>query len=102
MTFSFHPEAESEFYEAINYYETCEQGLGYDFSIQVYYTIQNILDYPAAWPVLEGGIRRCLTNRFPYGLLYSVGPNEVFTLAVMHLHRDPDYWKERITQGRIH
>jgi hypothetical protein len=31
MTFSFHAEAEAEFYEAINYYETCEQGLGEDF-----------------------------------------------------------------------
>lgn len=28
MTFSFHPDAEAEFYEAIDYYERCETGLG--------------------------------------------------------------------------
>jgi hypothetical protein len=36
MTFSFHPEAKDEFNEAIEYYEDCESGLGYDFSIGVH------------------------------------------------------------------
>ena len=42
MNFSFHPDAEAEFFEAIDYYESCEQGLGYDFSIEVHSTIQYI------------------------------------------------------------
>jgi len=58
MTFAFHPDAKSEFYEAIDYYEQCEPGLGYDFSIEVYSAIQNILTYPTAWPILEGDARR--------------------------------------------
>ncbi len=28
MTFDFHPEAEAEFLEAIEYYESCSPGLG--------------------------------------------------------------------------
>ena len=31
MTFDFHPEAETEFLEAIAYYESCAPGLGEDF-----------------------------------------------------------------------
>ena len=69
MTFSFHPEAESEFYEAIDYYESRESGLGYDFYVEVHSTIQNICYHPEAWPVQEHDVRRCLTNRFPYGAL---------------------------------
>ena len=95
MTYSFHPEAEIEFHEAINYYEEREEKLGYDFSIEVYSAIQKILDYPLAWPILSGDIRRCFTNRFPYGVLYSIESDEIFILTVMHLHRDPDYWRER-------
>ena len=95
MIFDFHPEAQTEFFKAIDYYEACEDDLGYDFAIEVYSTIQNILSFPAAWPVFEGDIRRCLTNRFPYGVLYSIESDRVFILAVMHLHRDPDYWKQR-------
>ena len=95
MTFSFHPEAEAEFIRAIEYYENSERGLGYDFSIEVHSAIQNILKYPTAWPIMEEDIRRCLVNRFPYGVIYSIEGNEIFILAVMHLRRHPDYWKKR-------
>jgi hypothetical protein len=95
MKFDFHPEAETEFLEAIAYYESCAPGLGEDFSLEVYYTVQNILSYSHAWPIVEGDVRRCLTSRFPYGILYSIEPDRVNILAVMHLHRHPDYWKSR-------
>ena len=93
MTFSFHHEAEREFLEALDYYEACEPGLGHDFYLEVQSTIQNISDYPEAWPVFEDDVRRCLTNRFPYGVVYSIEADEVFVLAVMHLRRQPGYWK---------
>lgn len=95
MIFAFHPDAKAEFFAAINYYENVETGLGFDFSVEVFATIQNIVDHPKAWPVLEGDVHRCLVNRFPYGVLYSLEKDEIYILAVMHLHRDPDYWKER-------
>jgi hypothetical protein len=96
MTFSFHPEAEDEFVKAIAYYEGCEPGLGEDFSLQIHTAIRNILAFPNAWPVLVPHIRRCLANRFPFGVLYSVESDYIFILAVMHLHRHPDYWKSRV------
>jgi hypothetical protein len=95
MKFDFHPEAEAEFLEAIAYYESSVPGLGEDFSLEVYSTIQNILSYSYAWPIVEDDIRRCLTNRFPYGVLYSIESDRIYILAVMHLHRHTDYWKSR-------
>lgn len=95
MKWSFHPEAKTEFHEAIDYYEKCESGLGEDFAMEVHTTIQNILAYPEAWPTVDGDIRRCFTNRFPYGVLYSIEPDGIFLLAVMHLHRYPGCWKHR-------
>jgi len=95
MTFYFHPEANREFIEAIDYYEECEPGLGCDFSIEIHSAVRNILDYPNAWPVLRDDTRRCLVNRFPFGILYSIEEDSIFILAVMHLHRKPDYWKHR-------
>jgi len=95
MTFSFHPEAETEFFRAIDHYERDKRGLGYDFSIEVYSAIQKIIAYPLAWPVLEGEVRRCFTKRFPFAILYVVERDGIFILAVMHLHRAPGYWKNR-------
>lgn len=100
MKFPFHPEADEEFIEAVAYYETCEPGLGLDFSREVYVTIQNALDYPTMWPEITDQIRRSLVHRFPYGVLYSVESGGIFILAVMHLHRDPDYWKHRLGTSR--
>ncbi|MBF0560396.1 MAG: type II toxin-antitoxin system RelE/ParE family toxin [Nitrospirae bacterium] len=95
MTFSFHPEAEAEFNEAIEYYEGCELGLGYDFSIEVLAAIQNIINYPIAWLIIVDDVRRCLVNRFPCGVVYSIEQDEIFILAIMNLRRQPDYWKNR-------
>ena len=95
MTFSFHPEAEEELRAAIDYYEDREAGLGYDFSLEVFTAIQNIITQPSAWPVMEDDVRRCLVNRFPFGVLYSLEPTGVFVVAVMHQRRRPDYWRSR-------
>lgn len=96
MSYRFHPEAEAELNRSIDYYESIEPGLGYDFALEVYDTIQRVVDFPKAWTLLEGDVRRSLVKRFPYGILYSIETDGVFILAVMNLHRAPDYWKHRV------
>ena len=62
----------------------------------MYETIQRVLDFPKAWIILDGDVRRSLVKRFPYGVLYSEEPDGILILAVMNLHRAPDYWKHRV------
>jgi hypothetical protein len=96
MSYRFHPEAEVELNLSIDYYESIEPGLGYDFAIEVYDTIQRVLEFPKAWTILDGEVRRSLVKRFPYGVLYSEDAGDILILAVMNLHRAPDYWKHRV------
>ena len=95
MNYSFHPDAELEFNQTIDYYEEISSELAYDFAIEIYSTIQRSITMPKAWPVLEGEIRRALVNRCPYGVLYSEENKGIYIIAVMHLHRSPEYWKYR-------
>jgi len=95
MTFSFHPEAEREFNQSIDYYEACQINLGLEFADEVYNTIQRIMAFPKAWQALDNDIRRCLTNRFPFGVIYFQKEEEIIILAVMQLNQKPNYWKER-------
>ena len=95
MTYSFHPDAEVEFNASVDYYEACQTHLGLEFAREVYKTIQTILKFPNAWQKLDGDIRRCLTNRFPFGIIYYQKENEIIILAVMQLQRKPNYWKIR-------
>jgi plasmid stabilization system protein ParE len=96
MTYDFHPEAEAEFLSAINYYEERHVGLGQDFAREVYAGVQSIIEHPKTWPVFDRAIRRRLISRFPYAILYSAERETVHILAVMHLRRDPSYWKSRL------
>ena len=95
MSYAFHPEAEAEFNQAIDYYESIRPGLGYDFAAEVLAALQRCADFPQAWVPFSGAIRRSLVRRFPYGILYAEAPQGIYILAVMNLHRDPDYWKSR-------
>jgi plasmid stabilization system protein ParE len=96
MSFHFHPDAEAELSEAIQYYEEVEPGLGQDFAVEVYSAVQRVIAYPRTWMVLDGEVRRSLVRRFPYGVLYSEEGDGILIVAVMHLHREPGYWKGRV------
>ncbi|MEH2159505.1 MAG: hypothetical protein V7K38_00285 [Nostoc sp.] len=41
---------------------------------------------------------RCLTRKFPYGILYTIQEDYILILAVMHCSREPGYWKERVQE----
>jgi toxin ParE1/3/4 len=95
MKYSFHEAAEREFFNTIEYYEECQSGLGLRFFEEVFATIKRISEHPYAWTEIDKRTRRCLTNKFPYGILYRIVENEIRIMAVMHLHRKPNYWKDR-------
>ena len=98
MKYSFHPEAKEEFLETIDYYESCSKGLGLEFADEIYSTIQRILQFPTAWTKFSENTRRCLTKRFPFGVIYqtSKDKDEIVIIAVMQVNRKPGYWKKRI------
>ena len=96
MKYSFHPSAIIELQESINYYEECQSGLGLEFSKEIFSTIQRIVHFPEAWPDLSRYTRRCLSKRFPYGVIYQITEGEIIIIAVMQQNREPDYWKKRV------
>ena len=96
MKFYFHPDADLEFDRAVEYYEQFQPGLGLEFAEEVYVAIARIIEYPDVCYAISKNTRRCLINRFPFGLIYQVKTNSLYIIAVAHLHRQPGYWKERI------
>jgi len=100
MKFYFHPDAKEELDGATAYYEQCQPGLGLEFAEEAYATIARIIQHPNAWSALSKNSRRCLVNRFPYGVIYQVKSRTLRIIAVAHLHRRPGYWKERIEQNK--
>jgi plasmid stabilization system protein ParE len=96
MKFYFHPLAEEELNKAFEYYNECGSGLGFLFLAEVQATINRIIQHPKAWSKISKNTRRCVTRRFPYGIIYQILEQEIQIIAVMHLHRKPGYWKDRM------
>jgi plasmid stabilization system protein ParE len=96
MRYEFHPDALTEYEEAAQYYAGCQEGLELRFMAAVEHAVQQIVEAPERWRVLEEDIRRCLVRVFPYAVLYTIEKDYVLVIAVMHCHREPGYWHNRI------
>lgn len=95
MRVEFHPEALAEFRAAAEYYEQQQTGLGGRFVNAVEMAVAHIAAAPEFGRVIEDDIRRCLTKVFPYAVLYSIKPDSILVVAVMHCRREPGYWRNR-------
>lgn len=96
MRWEFHPQALEEYREATLYYAERDPALATRFVEAVEDAIRRILESPERWRVLDEDVRRCLTRVFPYGVLYSIEPERILIVAVMHCSREPGYWKQRV------
>ncbi len=92
----FHPEAEAEMMSAAMFYETQQKDLGKRFLASVQDALNRIQVNPLLYQEIEDGVRRCLTMTFPFGVVFRIMPDQYVIIAVMHLHRDPGYWKNRV------
>ena len=90
-------EARIELLDAVSYYHSCAPGLAADFSRELERAENDLLSQPEAWKLVGGGYRRKLLRRYPYGLVYhQLGEDLLEVVAVTHLTRRPEYWKDRL------
>jgi toxin ParE1/3/4 len=95
----FHLGAETEMFQAAAWYEAQRKVLGRRFLASVHDALNRIRINPLLYPVVCLDVRRCVTKTFPYGVLFRIRSDEIVIVAVMHLHRDPDYWKGRYEEA---
>jgi len=88
--------ARREYDEAKEFYEAEQTGLGSQFTEQIKHSLLRIQQYPQAWPPERKEIRRYIVHKFPYKILYSIQDDMIVVLAFAHLHRQPDYWIDRL------
>ncbi|MBS0172175.1 MAG: type II toxin-antitoxin system RelE/ParE family toxin [Nitrospira sp.] len=95
MRVLWHPEARTEAHEAARFYAERQPGLDRRFLDLLEDALHRISRRPQLYPKVEGDIHKCRLPRFPYGVIYRTKPETVEILAIMHLNREPGYWKAR-------
>ena len=87
--------AQQELDDAFIWYNAQAVNLWYDFLDEFDRAIRRAVAFPLSCPEIDPGLRRCLLNRFPYGLIYGLDGEMLVVVAVAHLHRKPSYWIDR-------
>ena len=95
MRYVFHPEAFTEYAEAVQYYTKQRIEIAQAFIDAVEDAVCRIRESPTRYIVIDEDIRRCMTRKFPYGIIYTTEQDYILILAVMHCSREPGYWKSR-------
>ena len=97
ISFELADAAETEFYNAVDYYKQFGPALSSDFIQDFDQAVQRLIDFPQAGSPYLHGTKRIILKRFPYSIVYKIYEDKVIVVhAVMHMKRKPDYWKERL------
>ncbi|MDP3070217.1 MAG: hypothetical protein Q8N18_08010 [Opitutaceae bacterium] len=94
--FGLHPEASEEFNEALRHYADISQTLSGRFYDEIERLIAEARARPKAFRQIRPPVRRHFTREFPYSILFVERPDDIWILAVMPLHREPNYWLHRL------
>lgn len=93
MKYVFHPEALAEYADAVKYYQKQSTDLAQAFINSIEDAVYQIREYPTRYLTIDEDVRRCMTRKFPYAILYTIEQKYILILAVTHCSREPGYWK---------
>lgn len=97
MNYTFLPEAETEYLEAVRFYEEQQAKLGLSLIKEFETTIALVLQRPQSWKLVHpSGIRRVELTRFPYSVFYRILADDIQITAIAHHRRHPNYWLKRL------
>ena len=92
----FHPSARLELRAAAEFYRDELPGLGRAFVSEVRAAIALISEFPQSGAPDPQGVRSVFLRRFPFTLVYRLGPEAIEIVAAMHQRQRPGYWRDRL------
>jgi mRNA-degrading endonuclease RelE of RelBE toxin-antitoxin system len=87
----FHPKAEKEYLESVEWYEDALIGLGDEFVDEIENTINRINSNPLLFPIKKFQMREAVVKKFPFVIVFQLKQKEkqIFILSVFHTSRNP-------------
>jgi toxin ParE1/3/4 len=95
------PEADEDLARAFAWYEETSPGMGYVFIDAMREAVARLTETPdgsTTVPQAPSGhvVRRVLSRKFPYAVIFVVKGGMVYVVAFAHTKRRPDYWHSRL------
>ena len=92
----FHPAADEEYVQAVQYYADIALELGHRFHREMERLIREACAHPERHWQFDPPVRRHLSGDFPYAIVFLEKPDVIWIVAVMHMSRRPGYWRKRL------
>ena len=91
------PLAVEDIANAATWYEEQSPGLGAELVDEVIRAIRRAQETPDLFRILRpgDGMRRVLTERFPYRIFFSIVSDTLYVHAVLHGARHDRHWQRR-------
>lgn len=63
--------------------------------------IEQIARFPHRWTIFSGRVRRAMLRPFPYWIYFREDRDQVEVIALVHVRRRPDAWREPNEKGEL-
>jgi hypothetical protein len=93
----YHPEAETEVFEAFQWYGKIDQEVCQRFKVELDRAESLILRSPNSWAPYFHSTRGFRFNGFPFVLAYIQRNERIIAVALAHTRRRPGYWSRRLS-----
>ena len=97
MNFRILSEADAELKESIAFLLEKSPDAAQRFKDRIGKALAEIEESPYLMGIVEeNNVRRKLVKKSEYSILYTVDLFEILVIAIMHLKREPGYWRNRL------
>jgi plasmid stabilization system protein ParE len=95
-TVFFHPDADREFTEELEYYSAAREGIVLRFRAGVEQAVARAAANPGSGKPSFGQTRAMRVKHFPFDIVYLASFDELFIVAIAGHSRKPGYWLPRV------
>ena len=97
IPYDFHPDAELEFDDAIQYYENKTPTLGSLFREAVQRALDDACRSPGHFgKYYRTRCRESVVGGYPYSVIFLERTGSITAVAISHHKRRPGYWRQRL------
>ena len=96
MEIKYHPEADEEVFQAVQWYENIDDQLAVRFKLELDRAERLVLQSPDSWSRYFHSTQGFRLKGFPYVMAYLQRDERLVVVALAHTRRAAGYWKNRI------
>lgn len=90
MTLQYTDRSKEDIELSFRWYELQRKGLGFEFLECIEKSINSIISFPEMYQIAYSHFRRCVINKFPFSIFYTVEKRIIVIHSVFDNRQDPE------------